>query len=100
MFDSIFHLLSDEPQAYLILFAVCLGDAVVPALPSESALILAGVLAGGVGDLDLQYVLVVAAVGAFVGDNTSYALGRFAGRPVQQRLFDGERGHRAIEWAR
>jgi membrane protein DedA with SNARE-associated domain len=99
MFDSIFHLLSDEPQAYLILLAVCAGDAVLPALPSESAVILAGILCV-VGDLNLEWVLAVSAVGAFIGDNTSYAIGRFVGQPVRKRFFDGERGRRAVEWAR
>lgn len=99
MFDSIFHLLSDSPQAYFILLGVCAGDAVLPALPSESAVILAGILCV-VGDLELQWVLAVAALGAFVGDNSSYAIGRFVGHPVRQRFFDGERGRGAIEWAR
>jgi membrane-associated protein len=99
MFDSIFHLLSDSPQAYLILLGVCAGDAVLPALPSESALILAGILSV-VGDLSLEWVLAVAALGAFIGDNTSYAIGRFIGQPVRRRFFDGERGRSAIEWAR
>jgi membrane-associated protein len=99
MFDSIFHLLSDSPQAYFILLGVCAGDAVLPALPSESAVILAGILCV-VGDLSLQWVLAVAALGAFIGDNTSYAIGRFVGQPVRRRFFDGERGRRAVEWAR
>src|SRR5215217_1667579 len=99
MFDSLFHLLSDAPQAYFILFGVALGDAVFPALPSESAVILAGLLCV-VGDLSIWWVIAVAAAGAFIGDSTSYAIGRFFGRPVQRRFFDGERGHAALEWAR
>jgi membrane protein DedA with SNARE-associated domain len=98
MFDWIFDLLSSEPQAYFILFGVCAGDAVIPALPSESALILAGVLSV-VGNLDIEVVLVTAALGAFVGDNTSYAIGRFVGHPVRRRFFDGERGRRSMQWA-
>jgi len=99
MFQSIFHLLADAPQAYFILLGVCAGDAVLPALPSESAVILGGILSV-VGDLSLQWVLVAAALGAFVGDNTSYAIGRYVGHPVRRRFFDGVRGRRAIEWAR
>jgi membrane-associated protein len=99
MFDSILHLLTDPPQAYLILFGLCAGDAILPALPSESAVILAGVLSV-VGDLTLAWVVAVAAAGAFVGDNASYAIGRFVGHPVRERFFDGERGKKAIEWAR
>src|SRR5215212_4684328 len=65
MFDSLFHLLSDSPQAYFILFGVALGDAIFPVLPSESAVILAGLLCV-VGDLSLPWVIAVAAAGAFV----------------------------------
>jgi len=44
-------------------------------------------------------VLVLAALGAFAGDNTSYASGRWLGRPVQQRLFAGEKAQRRLDWA-
>src|SRR3954469_3466961 len=99
MFENIFHLLADPPLAYLILFGLCAGDAILPALPSESAVILAGVLSV-VGDLTIGWVIAVAPAGAFVGDNTSYAIGRFVGHPVRERFFDGERGRKTIEWAR
>jgi membrane protein DedA with SNARE-associated domain len=98
VFDSIYHLLADPPQAYLILFAVCAGDAIFPVLPSESSLILAGLLTQ-VGELSLGPVLAVGAFGAFVGDNTSYWLGRKVGRPVRKRLFRGERSERLVGWA-
>jgi membrane protein DedA with SNARE-associated domain len=98
VFDSIYHLLADPPQAYLILFAVCAGDAVFPVLPSESSLILAGLLTQ-VGELSLAPVLALGALGAFVGDNTSYWLGRKVGRPVRSRLFIGERSDRLVNWA-
>lgn len=97
MLDSLYHLLTDAPQAYLILFAVCAGDAIFPALPSESALIVAGLLTK-VGDLHVTPVIAAGALGAFVGDNTSYWLGRKIGRPVQRRLFRGERSERLIRW--
>jgi len=98
VFHSIYHLLADPPQAYLILFAVCAGDAIFPVLPSESSLILAGLLTQ-VGDLSLTPVLALGALGAFVGDNTSYWLGRKVGRPVRRRLFMGERSDRLVNWA-
>ena len=98
MVDSIYHLLTDPPQAYLILFAVCAGDAVFPVLPGESSLIVAGLLTQ-VGDLQVAPVIAAGALGAFVGDNTMYWLGRKVGRPVQQRLFKGERSVRLIGWA-
>ncbi len=98
MVDAIYHLLTDPPQAYLILFAVCAGDAVFPVLPGESSLILAGLLTQ-VGELHIAPVIAVGAVGAFVGDNTMYWLGRKVGRPVQERWFMGDRTLRLIGWA-
>jgi membrane-associated protein len=96
--DSIYHLLADPPQAYLILFAVCAGDAVFPVLPGESSLILAGLLTQ-VGELHVTPVIAAGALGAFVGDNTTYWLGRKVGRPVQKRLFMGEKSVRLVGWA-
>jgi membrane-associated protein len=93
-----YHLLTDAPQAYLILFAVCAGDAIFPVLPGESSLILAGLLTQ-VGELDVAPVIAAGALGAFVGDNTTYWLGRKVGRPVQQRLFRGEKSTRLLGWA-
>ena len=83
----------------MILFALCAGDAVLPALPSESAVILAGLLSV-VGDLHFWWVIAAAAAGAWVGDNSSYAIGRFLGHPVRQKFFDGERARRTVAWAR
>ena len=100
MFDSILHLLWDSPQAYLIVLALAAGDAVLPVLPSETAVILAGILCTTGPKLALHWVVLAAAVGAFIGDNTSYALGRFAGEPMQKRFFAGERSTRTLRWAR
>ena len=44
VFESAFDLLSQSPEAYLIVFALALGDGVFPAFPSETALIVAGLL--------------------------------------------------------
>jgi membrane-associated protein len=45
-------------------------------------------------------VIALGAAGAFLGDNTSYAGGRFIGGPIQQRLFSGEKARRRLDWAR
>jgi membrane protein DedA with SNARE-associated domain len=94
-----FELLSHPPQAYFVVFALALGDAIVPLLPSETALITAGLLSV-VGKLSLGWVIVAGAVGAFCGDSISYCLGRFVGRPFQQRFLSGDRATRALAWAR
>ena len=88
VFHSAFDLLSQPPEAYLIVFALALGDAVVPVLPSEAALITAGLLSV-VGDLTLGWVIAAGALGAYCGDGISYALGRFVGRPFQERFLTG-----------
>ncbi len=100
MFDSILNLLWDAPQAYFIVFALAIGDAVLPVLPSETAVILAGILCTTGPKLTLSWVIAAAAVGAFIGDNTSYALGRYAGEPMRRRFFNGEKSTRTLDWAR
>lgn len=98
MFHSAFHLLSQPPEAYLIVFALALGDAVLPILPSETGLIAAGLLCV-IGDLSLPWVILAGAAGAFGGDSISYSLGRFVGRPAQERFLNGRRSRSVIAWA-
>jgi membrane protein DedA with SNARE-associated domain len=45
-------------------------------------------------------VLAVGAAGAFVGDNSSYALGRWIGHPVAERFFSGERAQERLDRAK
>lgn len=98
MFGSLYDILSQPPEAYLIVLALALGDGVFPAFPSETGLIVAGLLCV-VGDLQLGWVIAAGAAGAFAGDGISYALGRFVGRPAQERFLRGDRSRRALDWA-
>jgi len=98
VFDSLYNLIAEPPLAYLILFAVCAGDAIFPALPSESLLIVGGLLTQ-VGELSPWAVIAAGALGAWVGDNTSYWLGRRVGRPVQHRIFRGEKSEKLLGWS-
>lgn len=61
--------------AYLVIFALAAFDVIVPILPSETAVILGGVLAYQ-HRLYLLFVLLAAAVGAILGDHLSYGIGR------------------------
>jgi len=97
--NNLIDLLTGSMWAYPLLFAICVGDAVFPALPSETAAIVCGIQAAR-GQLSLGWVLALAALGAFVGDNSSYAGGRWLGRPIQQRLFSGERAQARLDWAK
>lgn len=97
MFESLTEHVSGSPWTYAFLFAIAALDVVFPIVPSETSVILAGVLAA-TGDLVLLAVIAVAAAGAILGDNTAYWIGRTVGHRIVARFFKGERQKR-IDWA-
>ena len=74
--------------AYLIVFLFAILDAVVPLVPSETAVITAGVVAAN-GDLSLALIIPAAATGAFIGDNSRISSG--AGSAGARRSASAER---------
>jgi membrane-associated protein len=68
--------------AYLLVLVLAAFDVVIPVLPSESAVILGGVLAWQ-GRLHPVPLVLAAAAGAILGDHLSYGIGRWTqrGRP-------------------
>jgi membrane protein DedA with SNARE-associated domain len=72
---------------------------VFPVLPSETIVIAAAVLAAQ-GHLSIVLVLIAAAVGAFAGDNTAYAVGHSGLRRLADRLMSSEKNRHRMEWAR
>jgi len=97
VFESLTEYVSGSPWTYLFLFAVAAIDAFIPLVPSETSVILAGVLAS-TGDLVLVFVILFAALGAIVGDNISYWIGRTLGHRLVDRFFKGER-RKQVDWA-
>jgi membrane-associated protein len=97
--NGLIDLLTGSTWTYPLLFGICAGDAVLPALPSETAMIVCGIQAAR-GQLSLELVIAVGAAGAFTGDNSSYALGRYAGQPAVDRFFSGERAQARLDWAK
>ena len=91
--------LTGSAWTYPLLFAICAGDAVLPLLPSETAMIVCGIQAAR-GHLSLEAVIAIGALGAFVGDNMSYAGGRWLGTPLSERFFSGERARERLAWAK
>ena len=90
-FDSLANLVSDSPWTYALILGLAALDVLFPVVPSETSVILAGVLAG-TGHLSIELVLLSAAVGAFIGDNSGYWVGRTAGNSrVGRRLLTGDR---------
>lgn len=100
MFDQFTDLVAHASGwAYAVVFVLAVVDAVFPVVPSETAVITAGVVAAA-GDLVLPLVIVAAAVGAFIGDNTAYAIGHRFGARVTKRFFAGAKAQRRIDWAK
>jgi len=99
LLQDLVELLTGSLWTYPLLFGICAGDALIPAFPSETALIVCGIQAAR-GELSLEWVIVSAAAGAFVGDNASYAVGRWLGRPAVKRFFSGEVAQGRLDWAR
>jgi membrane protein DedA with SNARE-associated domain len=97
VFESLTEYVSGSPWTYLFLFVIAALDAVIPLVPSETSVILAGVLASS-GDLVLVLVILFAAAGAIVGDNVSYWIGRKVGHRIVDRFFKGER-RKQLDWA-
>ena len=90
MFESLTEYVSGSPWTYVFLFVIAALDVIIPLVPSETSVILAGVLAS-TGDLHLVLVILFAAAGAIVGDNTAYWIGRKVGHRIVDRWFKGER---------
>ena len=98
MLDSLVDLISSSNWTYLVIVGIAYLDAIIPIVPSETAVIAAGVLAG-TGDLELSLVILAGAVGAFTGDNTAYLLGRKFEAPISRLVFRGEKGEKRHAWA-
>jgi membrane-associated protein len=97
LFQSLTDYVSGSPWTYVFLFFISALDVIIPLVPSETSVILAGVIAA-TGDLVLFAVILFAAGGAILGDNTAYWIGRKAGPRIVDRFFRGERRKR-IDWA-
>jgi membrane-associated protein len=72
---------------YLILFLIIFcetGLVVTPFLPGDSLLFVAGAVAAG-GGMDVHKLFAILAAASFMGDNTNYWIGRYAGPRIFRR---------------
>jgi membrane-associated protein len=97
VFDSLTEHVSGSPWTYVFLLVISALDVIIPLVPSETSVILAGVLAS-TDDLILVLVILSAAAGAILGDNIAYWIGRKVGHRIVDRFFKGER-RKQVEWA-
>ena len=88
-----------SPVSYLVALIFPGLDALLPVLPSETAVIALGVATAGHSDPRIAALVALAACGAFLGDNLAYLLGRRFGPAVERRFFPGDRGKRRRAWA-
>jgi membrane protein DedA with SNARE-associated domain len=86
--DALTTLITDSPWTYLVIVGLVALDVVLPIIPSEASVLIAAVLAG-TGQLNIVLIMVAAALGAFIGDNVAYWIGRTAGRPLIERVLGG-----------
>jgi membrane-associated protein len=98
MFEELTDHVSGSPWTYAFLFVIAALDVIIPLVPSETSVILAGVLAS-TNDLNLVLVILFAAGGAILGDNISYWIGRKVGHRIVERWFKGER-RKQVDWAK
>jgi membrane protein DedA with SNARE-associated domain len=68
--------LMTSPEFYPVVFGLAAADVLFPIIPSEGAVIAAGVFAAAGAGPNLLLVMGLAAAGAFVGDHIAYGLGR------------------------
>lgn len=90
--------LAASPVVYLGLYVFAAVDGFFPPIPSESAVIALAALSMSGGKPNLALIILVAAAGAFTGDQIAYAIGRRLDvRRV--RFLRGPRGQRTLDWA-
>lgn len=83
-----------------VIFAIAFFDSVIPIVPSETTVIIGGVAAGGaMHSQKLPLVILAGAVGAFLGDNTAYSIGRWASDFFERRAARKPKFARKLEWA-
>ena len=68
-----------SPWAYLVVFAIVVVDGFFPPVPSESIVVVAAAIGVSTGAPNPVAVVILAALGAALGDNIAYAIGRGVG---------------------
>jgi membrane protein DedA with SNARE-associated domain len=85
--------------SYAIAVVIPALDAILPVLPSETAIIALGVATAGSTDPRIALLVACAAAGAFLGDNLCCLLGRRFGPRAEGRFFSTAKGARRRAWA-
>jgi membrane-associated protein len=89
----------DSLLSYAIAILFPALDAILPLVPSETAVITLGVATAGSADPRIALLVAFCAAGAFLGDNICYLLGRRFAPWIEHRFFRSEKGARRRDWA-
>ena len=89
----------DSLLSYAIAIVFPALDAILPVLPSETAVITLGVATAGSADPRIALLVAFCAAGAFLGDNLCYLLGRRFAPWIEHRFFRSEKGAKRRAWA-
>jgi len=74
-----------QQHGYWVVGGVILLESMGIPLPGESLLIAAALYAAATGEITIEWVVLAAALGAILGDNAGYLIGRRVGPPVLER---------------
>ncbi|WP_405475005.1 DedA family protein [Paenarthrobacter ilicis] len=89
---------AEQPWVLFLVFACCVIDGFFPPIPSESVVVGLGAVAGSSGSPNVWLLALMAALGAFVGDNIAYMIGKSIG--IQRwRWMRTQRMQGAFSWA-
>jgi membrane protein DedA with SNARE-associated domain len=82
----------------LVILVIAFFDSVVPIVPSETTVIIGGV-AAGLGNQPLALVIAAGAIGAFLGDNTAYMIGRRMSGAIGRWATRKPKRQARLDWA-
>jgi membrane-associated protein len=89
---------AEQPWVYLLVLVCCVVDGFFPPFPSESVVVGLASLIITQGVPDPWLLILVAALGAFLGDNIAYVIGRGIGT-TRFRWMRRPRPQRSFAWA-
>jgi membrane-associated protein len=89
---------AEQPWVYLLVFVCCTVDGFFPPFPSESVVVGLASLVITEGVPNVWLLILVSSLGAFVGDNVAYVMGRGVGTQ-RFRWMRRPRSQKAFEWA-
>lgn len=90
--------LAGSPWVFVVLYLFAAIDGFFPPIPSESVVIAMASLAIATGAPNLPLVMLVAAAGAFTGDQIAYQIGSMV-KVRELRFMKSRRGRASLDWA-